>query len=111
MNDLPSPNVWPPATAGNKVFHRKVSVEERAASQVIARVIRDSGIHGRKLAEDAGISESALSFYRTSRRRPSHETLSRLARALERRGEFLKMLAAEIRKLCEEVPARHAGRN
>lgn len=83
-------------------------MEERTASEVLARVIRDSGIHGRKLAEDAGISESALSFYRTSRRRPSRETLSRLARALDRRGELLKVLATEIRKISEDAPA-HAG--
>jgi transcriptional regulator with XRE-family HTH domain len=65
----------------------------------LARIIRDCGIHGRKLAEDAGISESALSFYRTNRRRPSHETLMRISRALDRRGDFLKTLALEVKRI------------
>ncbi len=78
-----------------------VFVEEEVASERegLARIIRECGIHGRKLAQDAGISESALSFYRTNRRRPSHETLIRIARALERRGDFLKTLAVEVRRI------------
>jgi transcriptional regulator with XRE-family HTH domain len=76
--------------------------EEVTEREGLARIIRDSGIHGRKLAEDAGISESALSFYRTNRRRPSHETLIRIARALDRRGDFLKTLALEVRRISGE---------
>jgi transcriptional regulator with XRE-family HTH domain len=67
----------------------------------IRRVLQEAPFAMRQLAADAGLSYDVLRSWRSGRRRPSRSSALRLAAGLQRRGELLVRLAAELREHAE----------
>jgi transcriptional regulator with XRE-family HTH domain len=66
---------------------------------LIQRVLDEAPFSMRQLADEAGISYDAIRSWATDRRTPRPENLEYLAAALERRGERLREIADEVRRL------------
>jgi transcriptional regulator with XRE-family HTH domain len=68
---------------------------------LIQRVLDEAPFSMRQLAEEGGISYDAIRSWATDRRTPRPESLEHLAAALERRGERLREIADEMRRLLQ----------
>lgn len=66
---------------------------------LIQRILDEAPLSMRQLAEEAGISYDAIRSWATKRRTPRPENLENLSAALERRGERLREIADEVRRL------------
>lgn len=75
--------------------------EEKVISEVVGDLLQ--GIAGRMedVAQEAGVSYSALYSWATGRRRPGRQNLEKLASLAEQRSEELDTLATELRKRLE----------
>lgn len=71
--------------------------EQKSLRELIQRVLDEAPFSMRQIAEEAGISYDAIRSWATERRTPRRENVAQLANALDRRGERLKLLAAELR--------------
>lgn len=67
--------------------------------KLIQRVLDEAPFSMRQLADEAGISYDAIRSWATDRRTPRLESLEHLAAALERRGERLREIADEVRRV------------
>lgn len=72
--------------------------EQKRVSDVVGDLL--SGIAGRMedVAQEAGVSYSALYSWATGRRRPGRQNLEKLATLAEERSEELEALATELRQ-------------
>lgn len=73
--------------------------EQKSLRELIQRVLDEAPFSMRQLAEEAGISYDAIRSWATERRTARQENVSQLASALDRRGERLRLLAAELREV------------
>jgi transcriptional regulator with XRE-family HTH domain len=81
--------------------------KDEAVSELVGDLLE--GIAGRMedVAQEAGVSYSALYSWATGRRRPGRRNLEKLARLAEERAERLEDLAEELRG---EVQRKAGGR-
>lgn len=75
--------------------------ENKQVSDVVGDLLQ--GIAGRMedVAQEAGVSYSALYSWATGRRRPGRQNLEKLARLAEQRSEELAVVARELRSRLE----------
>ena len=64
----------------------------------VTRALKEGPFAMRQLAADAGLSYDVLRSWRSGRRRPSRDSIRKLAAGLAKRSERLKALAAELRR-------------
>lgn len=72
------------------------------ASQMIQRVLDVVAPRVEDVAREAGLSPHSLWAWAKERRNPSADSLRKLAKELERRGEQLSVLADELRDTAQE---------
>lgn len=83
--------------------------EDRSISEVIGELL--GGVAGRMedVAQEAGVSYSALYSWATGRRRPGRENVEKLAQLAETRASRLEGLAGSLRVWLEEGGERARG--
>lgn len=64
---------------------------------MVQRVLRQSGVVLKQLAEDAAVNYGTLRQWAVGHRTPEPESVERLAVGLERRADRLRDLARELR--------------
>ena len=77
-----------------------------AKGEAVSELVGDllEGIAGRMedVAQEAGVSYSALYSWATGRRRPGQRNLEKLARLAEQRADRLEGLAEQLRRRVDE---------
>lgn len=86
-----------------------------AKGEAVSELVGDllDGIAGRMedVAQEAGVSYSALYSWATGRRRPGRRNLEKLARLAEERAGRLEDLAEQLRTRVDNPPSEGIGSN
>jgi len=73
-------------------------MDEQELTDPVRQVLIEAPFAMRQLASESGLSYDVLRSWRCGRRRPNRASVKKLVTGLNRRGDLLKQLAAELRK-------------